>query len=95
LARALLAADFIHNLVDKDVLKKVVDNYKERFKPPESARANKLCQDTLWSYCLDRHTKPEHVCKQFNWFGLVDGPGEQQIEENTSEEEGDSGQDSE
>jgi hypothetical protein len=85
LARALLAADFIQNLVDKAVLKKVVENYKQRFSPPESARANKLCQETMWSYCIDNHTTPEYVCKQFNWSGLL---GEDSSNDESSEEEG-------
>jgi hypothetical protein len=88
LARALLAADFIHNLVDKEVLTRVVVNYKQRFRPPESARANRLCQDTLWTYCIDHHTSPEYVCKQLNWPALVDSWDESE-EEDPSDTEGD------
>eukprot|EP00804_Cyclotella_cryptica_P013124 CCRYP_002394-RA/>CCRYP_002394-RA protein AED:0.84 eAED:0.44 QI:0/0/0/0.33/1/1/3/0/456 len=66
LARALLAADFIHTSVDKEVLKRVVQNYKT-VSPSRESRANKLCQDTMWSYCMDHHTTPEHICQQFNW----------------------------
>ena len=84
-----MAADFIQNLVDKDVLKKVVENYKQRFRPPESARANKLCQETLLTYCIDNYTNPEHVCKQFNWSDLL---GEHTYDEDSSDEEGESDQ---
>lgn len=83
-----MAADFIHNLVDKDILKRVVINYKQRFKPPEAAQANRLCQDTLWTYCIDNHTSPEHVCKQFNWSALLDSCEESDEEEPSDEEEG-------
>jgi hypothetical protein len=85
LARALLASDFIHNLVNKDTLQRVVENYKQRFHLPESPRANKLCHETMWHYCIDNRTTPEHVCRQFNWLGIMD-------DENVSEEE--SGNDS-
>jgi hypothetical protein len=39
----------------------------------------------MWHYCIDNHTTPEHVCRQFNWIGIMD-------DENVSEEE--SGHDS-
>jgi hypothetical protein len=73
LARALLAQSFIRNLVDKSILEKVKENYKLRFQPPEHARANKMCQDLLWSYCVDNKVTAEQVCTQMNWEGLADG----------------------
>jgi two-component SAPR family response regulator len=89
LARALLAADYIQKLVDKEVLKRVVDNYKHRFQLPESPRANKLCQETMWAYCIDNHTTPEHVCRQFNWMGLAEPSNDSGDDSSYDSSEGD------
>ena len=89
LARALLAADYIQKLVDKEVLKRVVDNYKQRFQLPESPRANKLCQETMWAYCIDNHTTPEHVCRQFNWMGLAEPSNDSGDDSSYDSSEGD------
>jgi hypothetical protein len=72
LARALLATSFIRNVVDKEVLTKVMENYKKRFNPPEHAQANRMCANQLWAYCSDNHTTPEYVCQQMDWRGLGD-----------------------
>jgi hypothetical protein len=71
LARALLAHDFVINVVDRQILIQVQDNYKKRFHPPEHPRANRMCAENLWSYCLDNHTTPEIVCQQMDWTGLA------------------------
>ena len=90
LARALLATDFIRHLVNKDVLQSVIANYKQRFHLAESPRANKLCQETMWHYCIDNHTTLEHVCRQFNWMGMIDDDnnGEDESGDSSSNEEG-------
>jgi hypothetical protein len=63
LARALLTTQFIRQIVDKDLLNKVMESYKKRFNPPEDALAK-------WAYCSDNHTTPEHICHQMDWKGL-------------------------
>jgi hypothetical protein len=80
LARALLTQSFIRNLVDKSILDKVKDNYKLRFQPPEHAQANKLCNDTLWSYCMDNKVLAEQVCSQMNWKGFADSRNDTDFE---------------
>jgi hypothetical protein len=73
LARALLTQNFVRNLVDKSILDRVKENYKLRFHPPENARANKLCHDTLWSY---------QVCGQMNWKGFADSRNDTDMDSN-------------
>ena len=91
LARALLTQSFIRNLVDKSILDKVKENYKQRFQPPEHARANKMCQDLLWSYCVDNKVTAEQVCTQMNWGGLANGrndsDAEDEVDDDSSDEE--------
>ena len=72
LAHALLTTTFIRNIVDKEVLTKVLENYKKRFNPPEHAQANRMCANQLWAYCSDNHTTPDNVCQQMDWRGLAD-----------------------
>ena len=80
LARALLTQNFVRNLVDKSILDRVKENYKLRFHPPENARANKLCHDTLWSYCVDNKVTAEQVCDQMNWKGFADSRNDTDID---------------
>jgi hypothetical protein len=80
LARALLTQTFVRQLVDKSLLDKVKENYKLRFQPPENPRANKMCHDTLWSYCVDNKVTPEQVCHQLNWKGFADSRNDTDFE---------------
>jgi hypothetical protein len=76
LARALLAYDFIKHTVDKQLLHQVQQNYKKKFQPPEHPRANRMCVETLWTYCADNHTNPESVSQQLDWKGLAEPENE-------------------
>jgi hypothetical protein len=89
LARALLTQHFIRNLVDKSVLDKVKENYKLRFQPPETARANKLCSDTLWSYCVDNKVTAEQVCEQLNWKGFADSRNDTDVDSDDDDDSSD------
>ena len=71
LARALLAYDFIKHTVDKQLLHQVQQNYKKKFQPPEHPRANRMCAETLWTYCADNNTNPESVSQQLDLQGLA------------------------
>ncbi len=44
-----LTTNFVRTVIDKELLAKVVDNYKKKFNPPEHARANKMCTEQLWT----------------------------------------------
>lgn len=72
LARALLATNFIQTVIDKELLAKVVQNYKTGSHLLKHARANRMCAEQLWVYCSDNHTSPESVCWQMDWKGLAD-----------------------
>ena len=89
LVRALLTQHFVRNLIDKSILDKVKDNYKLRFQPPENARANKLCHDTLWSYCVDNKVTAEQVCEQMNWKGFVDSRNDTDLDSSDDEDSSD------
>jgi hypothetical protein len=89
LARALLTQHFIRNLVDKSVLDKVKENYKLRFHPPENARANKLCSDTLWSYCVDNKVTAEQVCEEMNWKGFADSRNDTDVDSDDDDDSSD------
>jgi hypothetical protein len=86
LARALLTQHFIRNLVDKSLLDKVKENYKQRFQPPENARANRMCHDTLWTYCEDNKVSAEQVCQQMNWKGFADSRNDSDLDSDTDED---------
>ena len=93
LARALLAHDFIKTVVDRNILREVQNNYKKRFQPPEHPRANRMCAESLWTYCSDNHVTPEQVCHQMDWKGLAESRND-----SDGDEDGDStvdGRDSE
>jgi hypothetical protein len=92
LARALLTQHFVRNLVDKSILDKVKENYKLRFQPPENARANKICHDTLWSYCIDNKVTAEQVCEQMNWKGFGDSRNDTDLDSSDGEDSSEDGE---
>jgi hypothetical protein len=89
LARALLTQTFIRNLVDKTLLDKVKENYKLRFQPPENARANRMCHDTLWTYCADNKVSAEQVCQQMNWNGFADSRNDSDLDGDSEDDSSD------
>jgi hypothetical protein len=89
LARALLTQTFIRNLVDKTLLDKVKENYKLRFQPPENARANRMCHDTLWTYCADNKISAEQVCQQMNWNGFADSRNDSDLDGDSEDDSSD------
>ena len=56
LARALLAHDFFKKVVDRNLLIQVQNNYKKQFQPPENPRANRMCAESLWTYCSHHYS---------------------------------------
>jgi hypothetical protein len=69
LARALITGQFIQRNLRGDVLKTVVEAYRDKLQPDQAPRSNNFCRSVLNNYCKDTGLSATDVCNQFDWNG--------------------------
>ena len=67
LARALITGQFIQRNLRSDVLKSVVEAYRERSQPAHAPRSNNFCRSVLNNYCQETGLSASEICNQFDW----------------------------
>ena len=82
LGKALIQGDFIKAHLGSDLLKTVVQAYKDRFGPKPSATANRISADILGSYCADNGITPSQVAEQYDWDSWI-APSEASSDEDS------------
>jgi hypothetical protein len=67
LARALITGQYIQRNLRSDVLKSVVEAYRDKQQPSHAPRSNNFCRSVLHNYCQETGLSEADVCHQFDW----------------------------